>query len=94
MPILLCGSETWTLYAHDIRQQRHLRTILKIKWDHFISNEEVLRRSNVDDIEISIAKSKLRWLGHVVRMNDSRNVKILLYGERTDGSRPIGRPKL
>ena len=31
---------------------------------------------------------------HVVRMDDSRDVKMLLYGERTDGSRPIGRPKL
>ena len=99
MPILLYGSETWTLYAHEIRQlrtfqQRHLRTILKIKWDDFISNEEVLRRSNVEDIEISLAKSKLRWFGHVARMDDSRHVKMLLYGERTDGCRLIGRPKL
>ena len=99
MPILLYGSETWTLYAYEIRQlrtfqQRHLRTILKIKWDDFISNEEVLRRSSVEDIEISLAKSKLRWLGHVARMDDSRHAKMLLYGERTDGSRPIGRPKL
>ena len=27
-------------------------------------------------------------------MDDSRHAKMLLYGERTDGSRPIGRPKL
>lgn len=99
IPILLYGSETWTLYAHEIRQlrtlqQRHIRSILKIKWDDFVSNEEVLRRSNVEDIEISLAKSKLRWLGHVLRMDDSRAVKKLFYGERTDGSRPVGRPKL
>ena len=97
--MLLYGSETWTLYSNEIRklrafQQSHLRTILKIKWDDFISNEEVLRMSNVEDIEILLAKSKLRQLGHVVRMVDSRHVKILLYGERTAGSRPIGRPKL
>ena len=47
MPLLMYGSETWTLYQHKVRQlrkiqQRHLRLILKIKWDHFISNEEVL----------------------------------------------------
>ena len=46
-----------------------------IKRDHFVSNEEVLRRSNVEDIEIFIAKSKLRWLCHVARMDDSRHVK-------------------
>ena len=28
-------------------KQRHLRIILNIKWDDFISNEEVLRRANV-----------------------------------------------
>ena len=41
-----------------------------------------------------MSKSKLGWFGHVARMDDSRHAKILLYGERTDGSRLIGRPKL
>ena len=46
MPILLYGSETWTLYAHEVQQlrtvqQRHLRNIMRIKWDDFVSNEEV-----------------------------------------------------
>jgi len=43
--VLMYESETWTLYAHEIRQlrtfqQRHLRAILKIRWDDFISNED------------------------------------------------------
>ncbi|PFX30561.1 Protein sidekick-1 [Stylophora pistillata] len=47
MPLLMYGSETWTLYQHEVRQlgtiqQRHLRLILNIKWDDYISNEEVL----------------------------------------------------
>ena len=46
-PLLMYGSETWILYQHKVRQlrtiqQRHLRLILKIKWDHVISNEEVI----------------------------------------------------
>ena len=54
-PIFLYGSETWTLYSHEIKQlrtvqERHLRTILKIRWNDFVSNEEVLARSNVEDI--------------------------------------------
>ena len=68
--------------------------ILKIKWDHFISNEEVLKRSGTEDIEVMLVRSRLRWLGHVCRMDDNRPQKQFLYGELASGSRPVGRPKL
>ena len=80
--------------ASHLIQQRHLRLILTIKWDDFISNEEVLRRAHVEDIEIKLVRSRLRWLGHVCRMNVDRPVKELLYCELAHGSRKVGRPKL
>ena len=54
MPLLMYGSETWTLNYRQVRQlrtvqQRHLRRILKIKWDHYISNEEALAKACVED---------------------------------------------
>uniref|UniRef100_A0A7M5UYP4 Uncharacterized protein n=1 Tax=Clytia hemisphaerica TaxID=252671 RepID=A0A7M5UYP4_9CNID len=69
--ILTYGSESWTLYRHHINQlptvqQWHLRKILQIKWSDFVSNEKVLRRADVDDIEITLIKN--RWLAHVSRM--------------------------
>ena len=93
------GSETWTLYHHEIMQlrtiqQRHLRLILNIKWDYYISNEEVLRRTDVEDMEVMLVRTRLRWLGHNCRMNNDRPVKQLLYCELAYGSRPTGRPKL
>ena len=99
MPLLTYGCESWTLYRHNIRelrtvQQRHLRKILHIKWSDYISNEEVLKRANTEDIEIVLVKNRLRWLGHVSRMDDDRPVKSLLYGELFNGTRPVGRPKL
>ncbi len=99
MPILVYGSETWTLYQHQVRklrtiQQRHLRIILKIKWDHFVSNEEVLKRAGVEDIELKLVGNHLRWLGHICRMDDNRPVKALLHSELFHGSRPVGRPYL
>ena len=99
LPILLYGSETWTLYSYEIRQlrtfqQRHLRSIMKIKWDDYVSNEQVLSRANIDDIEILLAKSRLRWLGHVGRMEDVRAAKMILFGELEHGLRSVGRPKL
>lgn len=99
LPLLTYGCETWTLYRHNINQlrtvqQRHLRKILRIKWSDFVSNEEVLQRSGAEDIETILIKSRLRWLGHVTRMDDDRPVKSLLYGELDKGSRSVGRPKL
>lgn len=99
LPILLYGSETWTLYAHEVKQlrtvqQRHLRLFLKIRWNDFVSNEAVLVQSNIEDIEILLVQNRLRWLGHVSRMENNRTVKTLLYGELAEGSRSIGRPKL
>ena len=44
--------------------------------------------------EILLVRSRLRWLGHMSRMEDNRPVKSLLYGELTEGTRPVGRPKL
>ena len=75
-------------------QQCHLRKILCIKWGDYVSNEEVLRRANAEDIEITLIKSRLRWPGHVSRMNDNRPIKTLLYGELANGTRFVGRPKL
>ena len=99
MPLLMYGSETWTLYQHEImqlrtRQQLHLRLILNIKWDDYISNEEVLRRAHVGDMEVMLVRTHMRCLGHVCRMDNDRPVKQLLYCELAHGSRPIGRPKL
>ena len=54
----------------------------------------MLAKSDVVDIEVLLAQSRLRWLGHVSRMEDNRTCKRLLYGELAGGSRPIGRPKL
>ena len=81
LSIFLYGSETWTLYSHEIKQlrtvqQRHLQSILKIRWNDFVSNETVLSRSNVEDIETLLAQNRLRWLGHLCRMDNTRTLRI------------------
>ena len=48
----------------------------------------------MEDIGILLVRSRLRWLGHVSRMEDDRPVKSLLYGELAEGTRPVGLPKL
>ena len=63
---LLFGAETWTLYQrHFVRlrrvQQRHLRAILRVPYTDRITNDQILDRSGVPDIEMVVRKMQLRW---------------------------------
>ena len=94
---LLFGAETWTLYQrHFVRlrrvQQRHLRAILRVPYTDRITNDQILDRAGVPDIEMVVRKMQLRWAGHVARMSYDRIPKQLLFGELTTGTRTVGRP--
>lgn len=96
---LLYACETWTLYRSDIKnlerfQQTKLRQILKIPWESHTTNIAVLERASVTSVEATIIHHRLRWVGHVLRMDDSRLPKKLLYGELAQGTRPRGAPKM
>ena len=95
---LLYGCETWTLYRKQLRtldpfHLRCLRKIMGISWEDRISNTEVLRRANMPGIEALIMKARLRWVGHLVRMDDTRLPKMVFFSElQATGARNIGRP--
>ena len=96
---LLYGSECWTTYAKQTKQLnsfhlRCLRRILHIKWQDKITNVEVLRRSHMLSMHSILSERRLRWLGHVSRMNSERIPRALLYGELATGMRKRGRPCL
>ena len=96
---LLYGSETWTLYACQEKRlnsfhMRCLRRILGIKWQDKITNTEVLYRTEQTSLYPILRRRRLRWLGHVKRMDDTRIPKQILYGELLQGKRGTGRPKL
>ena len=95
---LLYGCETWTLYRRHMKQleqfhQRSLRSIMKIRWQDRITNQEVLDRASSTSIEALIIKAQLRWSGHVIRMDPLRIPRQMFYGELANGSRKQGRPK-
>jgi len=96
---LLYGSESWTVYRRQVKMleqfhQRHLRRILNIRWQDRIPNVTVLQRAKLPSIETILLQTQLRWAGHVVRMEDSRIPKQLLFGVLSTGYRHSGRPKL
>ena len=95
---LLYGSETWAIYASQEKRLntlhlKHLRNILGIRWDDFVTNNSILKRAGLDSIQSLLKQRRLRWLGHVRRMEDGRIPKDLLYGELVKGKRSQGRPK-
>ena len=59
-----------------------------------VSNTEVLARTNLPSMYTLLRQRRLRWLGHVYRMEDGRIPKDILYGEFASGRRTKGRPQL
>ena len=96
---LLYGSETWTLYAKQTQRlhtfhMRCLRRLLGVTWKDHVSNEDVIEKAGSYSMVDLLRQRRLRWLGHVCRMEDGRIPKDLLFGQLATGSRPRGRPHL
>ena len=98
IPTLIYGAESWVQYRKQMRRleqfhQRCLRKIFNIKWQEFVSNEEVLERSNLTSIKVILMKHQLRWAGHVTRMESERLPKAVFFGELSKGKRKRGAQK-
>ena len=96
---LLYCCETWTPYRRHIKQleafhMRCLRRICNIRWQDRVPNTDILEKCGLTSIEALLINSQMRWAGHVVRMNDERIPKALLYGQLKDCGRHAGRPRL
>ena len=96
---LLYGSKSWSLHARQERKLntfhvRCLRRVLNITWQDKVPNNAVLERAEIPSMYTLLKQGSLRWLGHVVRMDDGRIPKDLLYGELAQGKRPTDRPQL
>ena len=87
---LLYGSEAWTTYVkHEQKLNsfhlRSLRRILGINWSDKVPNAKVLERAGLPTMYTLLRTRRLRWLGHVRRMEDGRIPKDILYGELASG---------
>ncbi|XP_070549760.1 uncharacterized protein [Ptychodera flava] len=69
-----------------------LRRICRIFWPNKISNKELYKSTKNESLVIEIQRRRLRWLGHVFRMNQNRVPKTALRWP-PPGKRRQGRPK-
>ncbi|XP_076461707.1 uncharacterized protein LOC143294160 [Babylonia areolata] len=94
---LLYVSETWTLSSRqecrlNTFHLRNLRGILGITWQDRVPNKKVFDQAGISSMFALLTQRRLRWLGHVRRMDDGRIPKNILYRVLATGSRPTGRP--
>ena len=95
---LLYGAEAWVLYRKQVQllerfHQRCLRSIMGIKWQDYVTNNEVLERANLPSLEAMLLLKQLRWARHVSRMENSRMPKAVFYGELCQDKCDTGAPR-
>ena len=96
LPVLLYGYETWTL-TRDLRWRlnsfgtRSLRRILGNRWSDFVSNDRLLRETQMRFVACTVLERQLRLYGHVARFHDdSPDQQNLSAREPREWRRPIG----
>ena len=95
---LLYGCETWVLLATHLRRlqsfvMRCLRVILGVsRWDR-MRDTELRSLGGLERVEVMIMRRRLRWLGHVERMKESRIPRCLLVCKPAFGKRSAGGQK-
>ncbi len=99
LSILLYGCESWPTYSRQERRLNafHLRCLRKISgvsWEDKVSDVRVLELSHSSNLWTVIRRRRLRWIGHLRRMDDSRIPKSILFGELAAGKRSVGHPLL
>ena len=70
-----------------------LHSILGIKWQDHVPNEEVIKRVSLPSIESILLQVQLRWAGHVTRMEDVSIPKAVFFIELLKGKRNRGAPR-
>jgi len=103
LPVVLFGCETWSLTLQEERKLRVFEnTVLRKIFGP--SREEVIREwrrlhdEELNDLYSSpntvrvIKSRRMRWVGHVARMDEERGVYRVLVG-KPEGRRPLGRPR-
>ena len=107
MPILLYGSETWTLLKADSDRlqafhMRAQRRLLGVKWYDMVRNVDITQRTGLPPISIIIDRRRLALFGHVARLAEDVPANRLLWtaiqlrtGHPPSPSwrRPPGRPR-
>jgi hypothetical protein len=98
-PIVLYGSETWTITGKmaSTWERKILRNIYRPKSEQGVwrirSNLEIQNMYKSPDVVTETKVRRLEWLGHVVRMEDTR-LPEGVFNAKPEDRRSVGRSRL
>ena len=72
LSVSVCLSVCALMLSLDQFHLRYLRKIARVKWQDRTPNTDVLNICGIMGIEAFLLKAQLRWVGHIMRMPDSR----------------------
>ncbi|KAE9415844.1 hypothetical protein Angca_008369 [Angiostrongylus cantonensis] len=98
---LTCASETWSLHKQyerslSVIERAVERTMLGVsrltQVRDGIRNPGLRQRSKIKNAVLYVKQSKIRWAGHLMRMNDNRWTRVVSDWIPRDVKRTAGRP--
>ena len=95
---LLYSAEVWPLSVTQMKKleathHKFQRRLLGITWRDKVRNEDIRTKTGSRKLEDIIKERRLRWLGHVLRMDDSRTARQARQWELKGYKRKPGRPR-
>ena len=100
LPVLLYGSETWTLREVlakklDAFGTKAQRFILGISWRAKVTNKRVISLTKLEPISTLVRRRQLGLFGHIARMEERQPPRrVLCARDGKDSRRPRGRPRV
>jgi len=84
LPVLLYGSETWTVKARDARritaaEMKYMRRTAGYTWTDYKTNEQIPKELNITPILDKLLEYKRSWIQHVNRMPRTRIPRVMKY---------------
>jgi len=67
--------------------------MMGISWKDKVSNQRVRAQIQLQKIDVIVKERRLRWLGHVLRMDDNRLPRQAVHWDISGTKRKPGRPQ-
>jgi hypothetical protein len=96
LPVLLYGSETWTIEARDARriiaaEMKYMRRTAGYTWTDYKTDTQITKELKITPILDKLLEYERNWIQHVNRMPRNRSPSVMKHYSPV-GRRNYGRP--
>jgi len=96
LPVLLYGSEAWTIKARDARritaaEMKYMRRTAGYTWTDYKTNTQITKELKITQILDKLLEYESNWLQHVNRMPRNRLLRVMKHYSPS-GRRNYGGP--